>query len=153
MDAPHMLISIPRVHIICNPWYWQKDLFESDSSSLGDARIRWLIVDAFSADPYRTAVDVIPQFLSSLTGLLKLPSLERLLLRPRIEHEESHDFFCGAVTRWALAARDERIWLADKGVRASEWDKEGYDGLDVADAAVGHRLWLTGAQLYTRTSH
>ncbi|KZV94244.1 hypothetical protein EXIGLDRAFT_737247 [Exidia glandulosa HHB12029] len=156
MDAPpmHWLISFPLLHIICEPW--QKDLFalaHSDSSSLRDARIRWLIVDAFSADPYRTVVDVIPQFLSRLSELLKIPSLERLLLRPRIEHEESRDFICDAVTRWAFAARDERIWLDDKGVRVeSEWDNERFDVLDVADAVVGHRLWLTGAQLYTRTS-
>ncbi|KZV94254.1 hypothetical protein EXIGLDRAFT_835125 [Exidia glandulosa HHB12029] len=152
MDAPrmHWLISIPRVHVTYDTW--REDLFSlagSDSNSLGDAQIRWLIVDAFSADAIQTAVDVIPQFLSSLSGLLKIPSLKRLLLRPRIIDEESHDFFCDAATRWALVTRDERIWLDGTGA-PGEWTIPNVRAWDVDDALAGHGLWLTGAQLYTR---
>lgn len=145
----HWLTSITRAHIICE--HWRADLFtvgESDNS-LRDAQIRWLIIDAFSPNAAFTAVDAIPQFLSGISGLLKIPSLERLLLRPRIEKEESHILFCDAVRRWAMTARDERIWLDDTVVRIEEWDDAGYDALDLADAMAGHDLWLTGAQLYT----
>ncbi|KZV84990.1 hypothetical protein EXIGLDRAFT_269237 [Exidia glandulosa HHB12029] len=149
----HWLTSIPRAHIICE--HWRSDLFtfgESDHS-LGDAQIRWLVIDAFSPNGTPTTVDAIPQFLSGFVGLLTIPSLKRLLLRPRFEKEESHIFFCDAARPWAITAPDGRIWLDDTVVRLEEWDDAGYDALDIADALAGHDLWLSGAQLYTLGSH
>ncbi|KZV98030.1 hypothetical protein EXIGLDRAFT_729197 [Exidia glandulosa HHB12029] len=144
------LFTTPRLHIICGviddaPMFEGQDILHISGT-------RWLIVDAFSTSSLELVAHIQP-FLSRLTVLLSIPSLERLLLRPRIYHDESRIPLCEAVVHCASEMQDERIWLDASVVHLTNGeDKEDDRQLDIADALAGHALWEAGAPLYIKGS-
>lgn len=107
-----------------------------------------VIIDAFQMGATESAT--LAGFVQSLAPLLRLPKLERLLLRPRLEDEHAARLFCQLLTAWVARVRDGRVWLDD--VHVDSVDSNGeliYHVLDTADALRGHDLWLSGSRGYS----
>ncbi|KZV85010.1 hypothetical protein EXIGLDRAFT_775998, partial [Exidia glandulosa HHB12029] len=73
-----------------------------------DMGTEYLIVDMFSA---RRHLD--ETFHVELASLLRIPTLKRLLVRPRLYNVENIPSFLKILDEWAHATRDARVWLDD----------------------------------------
>lgn len=86
-------------------------------------------------------------FFSSAAELLRIPMLERLLLRCTELDDEERDVFCERAMEWTTDLRDERVWLD-----STPSDDVSCCKLDLASAHRGRKLWLSGRQLYSQAS-
>ncbi|KZV98016.1 hypothetical protein EXIGLDRAFT_832465 [Exidia glandulosa HHB12029] len=117
----------------------------------GELSLEYLMIDVLADDKSAWGLD-IRRFFQHVDRILDrdtLPSLRRILLRPRcIFSGLKAEGFYIAVEEWGKTQRDSRIWIHD--IAGPSLMHEGADvsgTLHLQDALAGDELWLTGRQL------
>ncbi|KZV97676.1 hypothetical protein EXIGLDRAFT_764182 [Exidia glandulosa HHB12029] len=147
------LFGLPLLHITCGV---RNDPLPPHTFDLHHACTRLMIIDIYpSTSSGFTTSEEISGFLEKAARFLEIPTLERLLVRPRFIMSDAYESCVTSLRTWALTVRDDRIWLGE--FRNSEEPPAVDDGtrlfdqMDRTDAFRGHALWMSGQQLFFRT--
>ncbi|KZV81361.1 hypothetical protein EXIGLDRAFT_844677 [Exidia glandulosa HHB12029] len=138
---------IPYLRIVVELSAWDAERLDMLSF-----HTRYLIMDVED----RGSANLAECLSRKLTTLLRIPTLERLLVRPRIRNHRYRGpgpDFADVLGRWASESREPRLWVEDMPAITSTdvaaWNMQlGCNPAYHEDVYRGRDAWMRGRQLY-----